>query len=75
MPEKILQCGLGEKNTVLFSEGNNQWLKESFLHQVLLRVFFFFFSLTIEEEKKSTSQITKMRYLSVLKSELDVLMH
>lgn len=73
MPEKILQCGLGEKNTVLFSEGNNQWLKESFLHQVLLRLFFF--SLTIEEEKKSTSQITKTRYLSVLKSELDVLMH
>lgn len=29
-----------------------------------------FFSLTIEEEKKSTSQITKTRYLSVLKSEL-----
>lgn len=74
MPEKILQCGLGEKNTVLFSEGNNQWLKESFLHQVLLRLVFFF-SLTIEEEKKSTSQITKTRYLSVLKSELDVLMH
>ena len=44
MPEKILQCGLGEKNTVLFSEGNNQWLKESFLHQVLLRLVFFFFT-------------------------------
>lgn len=44
MPEKILQCGLGEKNTVLFSEGNNQWLKESFLHQVLLRLVVFFFT-------------------------------
>lgn len=29
------------------------------------------FSLTIEEDKKSTSQITKTRYSSVLKSELD----
>jgi len=48
--------------------------KRVFLTSSITQVVFFF-SLTIEEEKKSTSQITKTRYLSVLKSELDVLMH
>lgn len=49
--------------------------KRVFLTSSITQGFFLFFSLTIEEEKKSTSQITKTRYLSVLKSELDVLMH